>query len=130
MKGDPFIFLSDFNVCLDTKLDRYNHSASEKRNPVFRQKLLSFIDDFSLCDVWRMRNVSNKLFRWFRGARASRLDYIFISNCMSGMLSNLGCTYISVSDHRLISISMGKKPDKRARGCGNLMWAYWKGMML
>lgn len=119
-EGESFIFLGDFNVCLDTKLDRYNHTAVEIRNPAFRQNLLSFLDNFSLCDVWRLRNANNKLFTWFRGARASRLDYIFVPNCISGMVSSFGCTDISLSDHRLISVSLGEKPDKRGPGLWKL----------
>lgn len=86
--GEDLVIVGDLNVCLDPLLDRYNHVSAEVRNAGFQRELLAFLDSFSLCDVGRMRNRNRKMFTWLRGTKASRLDYIFISEFLSGFGRN------------------------------------------
>lgn len=47
-------------------LDRYNHRALSIRNPRFRVEVLKFLSDFELIDVARERNLTAKVFMWYR----------------------------------------------------------------
>lgn len=42
------------------------------------------------------------LFTWSRGNKASRLDYIFVSDCILGMISKISHVDVAYSDHRMI----------------------------
>lgn len=117
--GEDLVIVGDFNVCLDALLDRYNHVSADVRNLMFQKELLAFLDGFSLCDVGRIRNRNRKMFTWLRGTKASRLDYIFISEFLSGFVQAYNCYDAPFSDHRVISIQMGQKSIKRGPG-------FWK----
>lgn len=117
--GEEFLVVGDFNVCLDSVLDRYNHTSGDIHNAEFRNELLAFITGFSLSDIGRIRNPNRKMFTWSRGPKASRLDYIFLSDSMTGFVRDYCCYDAPFSDHRIISISMGQKSLKRGPG-------FWK----
>lgn len=118
-RGESLVFMGDLNVCVDAILDRYNHNSAEIRNPRFRSELLQFLIDFELSDVARQRNQNTKMFTWYRGSKASRLDYIFVSNCLTGFVTDTGYGDLALSDHRLISVTLGKPASKRGPG-------FWK----
>lgn len=117
--GEDLLMVGDFNVCLDAVLDRYNHVSGEVHNPEFRRALLAFLEGLSLEDMGRAHNRNRKMFTWSRGAKASRLDYIFISDFLAGFVKGYDCFDSPFSDHRIISVSLGQKSIKRGPG-------FWK----
>lgn len=117
--GENLYIVGDFNVCLDSDLDRYNHVSSDVHNTEFRKELYAFINGFSLSDIGRIRNENRKMFTWTRGTKASRLNYIFVSEFLTGFIRDYNCYDAPFSDHRIVSVSLGQKSIKRGPG-------FWK----
>lgn len=117
--SENLVVAGDFNVCLDTDLDRYNHSTMEIRNPGFRAELSSFLEAFSLNDVWRVQHIGVKGFSWARSAKASRLDYIFMMDNMLGTVRSISYRTVSFSDHRILEVKIGTEKPQRGPG-------FWK----
>ena len=75
LAGDP-------NVFFDSKLETKGGKPSLKQKSV--AKLLELKEEYDLCDIWRIRNPTKKLYS-FRENHSSgminrRLDYMFKSN--------------------------------------------------
>lgn len=117
--GEDIILMGDWNVIFNPILERITDSPSGIFNPNFLREMESFLDAFALVDVWRDHNPEAKLFTFYSGRHASRLDYIFASNHLSHKVSDCGVREISISDHRFIYIVVGRENWRRGPG-------YWK----
>ena len=76
------VLAGDLNVFFDSKLETKGGKPSLKQKSV--TKLLELKEEYDLCDIWRIRNPTKKLYT-FRQNHSSgiinrRLDYIFIPN--------------------------------------------------
>ena len=98
----------DFNVCIDPELDKYG-SKPENRSCCCKN-LINFIDQYSLIDIWRLRNKRVKQFTRRDSSLSniiqSRLDYWFISSCLQ---YNIKSTYIKTgyhSDHSILCLQI------------------------
>ena len=72
----------DLSVFFDSKLETIGSKPSLKQKSV--AKLLELKEEYDLCDIWRIRNPTKKLYS-FRENHSSgiinrRLNYMFISN--------------------------------------------------
>lgn len=117
--GEDIFIVRDYNVCMDNLKDHFNHRSSNIRNPHFREEVKTFLNVFSLCDVWQIYHPNKRMFTWFRSNTASRLDYIFALEHCSGSVQEADVMYVSFSDHRIVYIRMGKKLNKHGPG-------FWK----
>ena len=95
------IFVGDFNLFFNRKLE------SSGGNPIVKirsiSKIFNLLEDFDLCDIWRIRNPKTKQFTFrqkhFSGVIQRILDYLFISNSLQesvGKIENLNSLQ---SDH-------------------------------
>ena len=57
------IFMGDFNLILDPDKDTNSTNKSVTKDAV---QLSQLMDEFLLCDVWRIRNPNAKRFSWYR----------------------------------------------------------------
>ena len=94
----------DFNVCLDPELDK-SGGKLENRS-CYCKNLINLIDQYSLIDIWRLRNIRVKQFTRqdlsLSNIVQSRHDYWFISSCLH---YNIKSTYIKPgyhSDHSIL----------------------------
>lgn len=114
-EGDNII-AGDFNVVMNRKLESFNLVSQAIRNRNFRSELSVTLETFSLCDPWRIRNWSEKLFRWSRAGKGSRLDYIFTPTCWLNLITSTAFYDVPFSDHRLIYVGFNTKKSERGKG--------------
>ena len=58
----PLIIGGDFNTYLNPDLDK--KGGTLEQTSTYQSSLLNFIDEFSLVDIWRIRNKSMSQFSW------------------------------------------------------------------
>lgn len=115
-EGGNIIIAGDFNVIMNRKLESFNLVGQSIRNPDFRSELNVMLETFSLCDPWRIRHWSEKLFTWSRAGKGSRLDYIFTPEYWLNFISVTTFQDVSFSDHRLICVGFNTKESVRGKG--------------
>ena len=114
------IFISgDFNSVINNALDNISgapHDAGE--TDLFK----TFINNFDLCDTWRMFNPKTKDFTWHRQNPfiARRLDYVLCTNFNLPQIINVEHTYIPCSDHKAVVLKL--KTEQFNRGPG--IWKF------
>ena len=115
----PLICAGDFNAVLGS-LD-YQGSRQTHTNIKSRDMILTLMEEYNLCDIWR--NFHPNLKRYTRHQKTpkvlSRLDYILVSN---NFVNN--CVQSNIqpgiqSDHSVVSLKF--KDDQPARGP-----SFWK----
>ena len=74
---DYNIICGDFNLVLNPDIDTHNYNAVN--NPRARQKVLSIMKNYDLCDVFRELHQNKKRFTWRRRnpVKQARLDFFF-----------------------------------------------------
>ena len=119
-KAENIVVGGDFNITLNPVLDK-NGGAAEK-NSNYRNKLLNFIEDFQLNDIWRTKHPTTKQYTWLSSDNKikSRLDFWLISEFLVPQVSKVTISCNIMSDHRNVSLSMqGNLFQKRGPG-------FWK----
>ena len=112
----------DFNTYLDVSLDKMGGTA--EKQSTYSEKLKSFCEEFSLVDIFRIRN-KNQIFtrREFTksGFIQSRLDYWFTSIQLEYLIQNTSIKAGNSSDHGIISLDL-ELVDTQKRGKG--LWKF------
>ena len=105
VEGD-IIIGGDFNLTLDTKMDR-----SSDKNPAkcrSRKIINSSIKELGLCEIWRFARPKNREYSFFSPVHNSftRIDYLIIPMAMVHRISS--CEYLPrvMSDHAPISLTI------------------------
>ena len=97
----------DFNTYLDVTLDKMGGTA--EKQSTYSEKLKSFCEEFSLVDIFRVRN-KNQIFtrREFTksGFIQSRLDYWFTSIQLEYLIQNTSIKAGNSLDHSIISLDL------------------------
>ena len=105
----------DWNVSLSA-LD--NHNYIKQRNPNSNKKIIDFINNNNMIDIWRLQNPDRKRFTWRtdRPCKCSRLDYFLVLESILAMnpISEIHNAYRS--DHNSIKLSILKSTQKRGKG--------------
>ena len=118
--------VGDFNTCLNYQLDRKQTGQKTQRNSNAANKINSIMSDLVMCEIWRVRNPTNKRYSWYRGRgkklQASRIDFAVISVGLSKDVHN--CFYLNGirTDHSAFFI--GIEVNKIDRGTGLLEAKY------
>lgn len=112
------IIAGDFNCFLDPSLDRNNQNSASAHSDTVRDRIRLLLEDWGLCDMWRIRYPKKKGFTFHRGKYASRIDYFMISQHLSGLVDPIKAETLAHSDHNLLSLSL--KTSQIVRGPG--MW--------
>ena len=116
------ILLGDFNLALDSKLDRW---GTIHNNDKAKGQLEILMSNCSMCDVWRERNKEEKYFSWLKSSKngenvkASRLDMILVSQGCKQRVLNVTYLPSLMTDHSAAFIVLNQ--TKYGRGIG-----YWK----
>ena len=95
-------------MCLDPELDK--SGGKPENRSCYCKNLINLIDQYSLIDIWRLRNKGVKQFTRRDSSLStiiqSRLDYWFISSCLQ---YNIKSTYIKPgyrSDHSILCLQI------------------------
>ena len=121
---------SDKNILLGGDLNTYlNINRDKKGGKIEKQSLFSeniniLCDEFSLVDIWRVRNPNTHKFtrieRSRNGIVQSRLDYLLTSLSLTYQIKDTSVAPGNSSDHSIISLSLNiTEPEKRGKG-------YWE----
>ena len=120
---DTVLMGGDFNLIMDTKLDRKGGSFVEtSKYKNIKNTVMDILNTFDMNDIWRIKNPQARRYTWRRKNPAiySRLDYWFISVGLSDQVERTEVLSSTHSDHSIVSIRI-KQSDNVEKGRG-----YWK----
>nr|CAB3264534.1 pol-like protein [Phallusia mammillata] len=109
----------DFNAILQERLDKSRGPSHPNRNS--RQRILSHINTYDLCDVFRRLHPAAKKYSRLQlnPFCATRIDFFLTSNLIFNKVTSSDISVGIKSDHKIISL--GLKFSQSPRGSG-----YWK----
>ena len=105
----------DFNVYMNSKIDKLDTMSEKNANPEYRKEIISLIENFNLVDCCRSLHPEKKRYTWHARGKASRLDYCFISE---HLLNENKCDILPGlhSDHSIVSVEIGCLDSTRGKG--------------
>ena len=113
IKNKNIILGGDFNLHFDSKLEAKGGKPALKKQSI--AKLIEIIENFDLCDIWRIRNLKKKQFTFrqnhFSGYIQRRLDYFFVSNSLQEAIKNVDILAAFSTDHSPINITLSNSND-------------------
>ena len=116
-ENESLIMGGDYNLYIDIDLDRSETISTAGDNPEYRNRLLSLNETLNIIDIWRLLNPDVRRYTWHSRGKASRLDYIFISDNLINNVHKCDIAPGVHSDHSLLSLSIGNDNDlTRGRG--------------
>uniref|UniRef100_A0A8C5N7I9 Reverse transcriptase domain-containing protein n=1 Tax=Gouania willdenowi TaxID=441366 RepID=A0A8C5N7I9_GOUWI len=104
----------DFNCALSPMMDRLPLHANASKNA---QAVLNINREFDLVDIWRHYNPLSKQYTFHSQPHlsASRIDYIFVSRCLLGLVEHADIGLIALSDHAPVVMAMHPpRPSERS----------------
>ena len=113
------IMVGDYNLVLDTNLDRHGSSYNNKKAQMVLEQIMQ---ELSLIDVWRVRNPNTREYSWMKAKpqySASRIDFGLISQGLSSNCVNVMYLPGIKTDHRAFYLAVDQIFADRGRG-------YWK----
>ncbi|KAJ8039679.1 hypothetical protein HOLleu_13759 [Holothuria leucospilota] len=119
LKCDNIICGGDFNFVFNLTLDKYG--GVQKTNFKARDACLSYLDKFSLDDVWRTRNPLSSGFTWTSNIDniPCRLDFFLISKKLVNKVIDCYFQPPLQSDHQIVILHCDISTEPRGPG-------YWK----
>ena len=118
------MIMGDFNVTLNPKLDR-TRNVKGGNNKMSCETINKFMEEFSMCDTWRIRNPEERMYTWCRKAQkrnqgfvGSRIDYVLAEQIVDGWIEDINIFPGFKTDHSGIVLKIS--PNKISRGKG--MW--------
>ena len=107
------IVVGDYNLVIDPTMDRYNSLQNNKRS---QKRLIQLMEENSLVDIWRIRNLHSKTYSWknYAETQASRIDFAIISQAIQQLCENITYTTGYRTDHSAVFTSI--KDNKHDRG--------------
>ena len=118
--ADNILLGGDFNVIMDTNLDRKGGSEIKKtqaRRDIFN-KIEEILSDYNIQDIWRVKNPDRRRFTWHRGETHSRLDYWFISNTLQDHIEKVDIIPALKTDHSAVMTHF-KSFESQEKGKGH-----------
>lgn len=103
----------DFNIVLNGALDSSNNKNGFKK---IRNKLLHFIEELGLIDVWREINPSKREYTHYSHPHNaySRLDYIFMFKNDFALVESCEIGPCTISDHNPVIVEINLTNKKRS----------------
>uniref|UniRef100_A0A8C5DIG8 Reverse transcriptase domain-containing protein n=1 Tax=Gouania willdenowi TaxID=441366 RepID=A0A8C5DIG8_GOUWI len=104
----------DFNCALSPKMDRLPPHANASKNA---KAVLNINREFDLVDIWRHYNPLSKQYTFHSQPHlsASRIDYIFVSRCLLGLVEHTDIGLIALSDHAPVVMAVHPpRPSERS----------------
>ena len=120
MQPEKVVLGGDMNTVLDPGLDRSDQKLH--KNSTAGKMLENIIEAENWTDVWRDIHPFEPGYTWKRTRPtylAERLDYIFISDCLSQYVQSIRTAKGYRTDHQMVELEMKICGEKRGPG-------YWK----
>lgn len=117
-----YVLSGDLNIALNSMLDK-SRGRDVDSKPYSLPVLMDIMDQYEMCDVWRMQNPNRRTYTWRKDSTsevASRIDYFIISRSLMSKVQacNVESSY-GYSDHCMLAMSLSKSDSVRGPG-------YWK----
>lgn len=77
----------DFNCILNPTLDKNQSPSQSNGVNLYRDRIKALLEDKGLCDIWRRLHLEGRGFTFRRVSYASRLDYVFVPEHLSGLVA-------------------------------------------
>jgi exonuclease III len=125
---DPIILGGDFNCCINPDLD-YTNITTRSRNSADLIALRELLTIMNLHDAWRLKHPNKRegTCGLTRGTKNSRLDKIYISECLINQLDSAEIIYHPASDHNICNIKLKKpKQSKHLQICVEIKYTHSK----
>ena len=113
------IIAGDFNIYLNSKLDKLDKMSNKNDNPVYRDEIILMLESLELSNTWRILYPLSRRYTWHARGRSSRLDYVFISDHLQNNLKNYKILPGLHSDHNILNLNFDFEFNIRGRG-------FWK----
>uniref|UniRef100_A0A3B3HAI8 Reverse transcriptase domain-containing protein n=1 Tax=Oryzias latipes TaxID=8090 RepID=A0A3B3HAI8_ORYLA len=104
------IIAGDLKMCLDPEMDRLNNTGNlriwQSTNTVKQ-----YMEDFGLCDVWRLFHPTKRTYTFFSTVHQSysRLDYFLVNSSLLSIATEAQIHPITISDHAPVSLTLKNK---------------------
>ena len=120
--NDGLLVTGDFNLVMDTTVDRNNSDTNHHKSLATLQ---AYMEKSHLCDAWRLRHPTERLYTWHRWNKehrplCSRIDMTLVPLSLLDCLENCKIEHGQFTDHSLVSITL--KTDEFRRGPG--IWKF------
>lgn len=122
MQPNNVVIGGDFNLCMDSSLDRGRISQGRINSDGDRYKarIEALNESFHLVDAWRFLNPTTRQFSFRRGHSVSRLDYWLTSAHLMDSDPRSAIVPYPLSDHAAITIKIGASPSPTGPGLWRL----------
>ena len=122
----PLMIGGDFNTYLDVSLDKLG--GTPEKQSIYSEKLKSFCEEYSLVDIFRIRN-EQQIFTRREFTKAgfvqSRIDYWLTSIQLEYLIQNVSIKAGNNSDHSIITLDLElTATQKKESTYGNLIIIY------
>jgi exonuclease III len=119
--NDNYILCGDWNLVLDSDKDLFNYKAVN--NPKARNKVLSYIAEKELVDIWRSFHENDRHFTWSKRnpIKMARLDFFLATENMLSIFSDAYILPKYKSDHAPVNVHVIINTSLEEHGKG-----YWK----
>ncbi len=116
-ESEIIIAAGDYNLYMNKNLDKLDTMSNSGDNTDYRNELQSILETIGMVDIWRLLNPDTRRYTWHSRGKASRLDYIFLSECLINNVSSCDIIPGIHSDHSILHIKIGHNKDfTRGRG--------------
>jgi len=118
------IMTGDFNCVPDVCVDKWGGDDNFEDKGILQ--LHAFVSSLSLEDVFRVKNLSEKLFTWFNGPDSvgCHLDRLYTQSVCRAQARDHVCDPFSYSDHHIVSIKL-QLGHSNPRGRGVRKFNMW-----
>ena len=112
------VILGDFNLVLNSDLDRYGSSTNNNKAKEMLEKIM---ENNYLSDVWRDRHENDRQYSWANAAKTkfSRLDFALVSKGLDTNVQNMLFLNGIQTDHRAFVLTIVTSQGDRGPG-------FWK----
>ena len=116
------IFVGDYNLVLNCKLDRKNEKQTVFNNKNAAQVINEYIKDTFMTDVWRERNADAQKITYIRKKpfSGSRIDFCLTEKSITGWIKRSEIKLGFKTDHDRLEIEIEPKYTKQGKGIWKL----------
>jgi exonuclease III len=119
-EAEHIILMGDFNFTMDPKIDK--KGGTENNNTKCRDVLVNWMEDHSMCEIWRTRNPDERQFTWRSNNKPPifcRLDFFVVSPSITNNCQKCTIGPGVRSDHSYVRLETEFPSPPRGRG-------FWK----
>ncbi len=112
---------------MNPKLDKLDSMLITNDNLNYHQEIESFLETEEILDIWRVMNPDTRFYTWRLGNnQQSKLDYLFTSEHLINVLSEVDIIPGIHSDHSLLKLAFS---NNTKNNIGKDLWKFNSGLL-